>query len=137
MAYIPQPHSDTLYPPPFILSVNTRQKFHHCHRHISSVGNQVFTGHCFSAGYSLSHRTFADDNITCPCAARHHTNPHYTINHVLSHCPIHNAPRRKYFGNRANLDNILGTESGGRGFAKFIDETSAFFHPLPPRPDPP
>ena len=35
------------------------------------------------------------------------------------------------------MNYILGTEAGGRAFARFVDETGVFLKPLPPRPDPP
>ena len=60
-----------------------------------------------------------------------------TREHVLIQCPIHSTPRQRCFGNRTFMDFILGTEEGGRNFARFVNETSVFLRPLPPRPDPP
>jgi hypothetical protein len=131
MARIPWPGTDTLHPPPFLIGVNTRQKYSHRHRQLYTASTRCFTHHDFTAGYSLCHRTFANDSTACPCGGS------YTREHVLTLCPIHSTTRRHHFSNHALMDYILSTEAGRRGFALFVDETGVFLKPLPPRPDPP
>ena len=120
-----------LTPPPFLIGVNTRQKYHHRHRQLYTAGTRSFTHHDFTASYSLKHRSFANDNITCVCGRA------FTREHALTQCPIHSTPRRRPFGNYAHMNFIFGTEASGRAFARFVDETGVFLKPLPLRPDPP
>ena len=135
MACIPRPGSDTFLPPPFLIGINMQNKYHHRHRQLYSAGTWCFTSHNFTAGYSLRHHTFTNDSTICPC----HAMPAclYTWEHILTQCPLHSSPRQCYFGNQASMDYILGTEDGGKGFVKFVNETGVFLRPLPPRPDPP
>jgi hypothetical protein len=131
MSCISRPGSDTLHPPPFLVGVNTWQKYHHRHQQLYTAGTRCFTNHDFTAGYSIHHRAFTNNNISCLCGCI------FTRDHILTMCPIHSTPRRCLFGNYAHMDYILGTEAGGRAFALFTDETGIFLKPLPPRPDPP
>ena len=52
MSRIPRPGTDTFLPPPFLIGVNTRNKYHHHrHRQLYTAGTRCFTGHDFTAGY--------------------------------------------------------------------------------------
>ena len=86
MSRIPRPGNDTLHPPPFLVGVNTQQKYHHRHRQLYTAGTHCFTHHNFTAGYSLKHRTYANDNISCQCGRS------FTREHALIHCPTHSIP---------------------------------------------
>ena len=55
---------------------------------------------------------------------------------MSSHCRLHNSPRRRIFGQHANLDYIFGTEDGGKKLGDFLLATNNLRLPLPPRPDP-
>ena len=65
MSCIPRPGNDTLHPPPFLVGVNTQQKYNHQHRQLYTASICCFTHLDFTAGYSLKHCTYANDNISC------------------------------------------------------------------------
>jgi hypothetical protein len=77
---------------PFLIGVNTRN---HRHRQLYSAGIRCFTGftsYDFTAGYSLSHCTYANDSTLCLC---HACPPRlFTCEHILTQCPIHSTPRQ-------------------------------------------
>jgi len=99
-------------------------------RRFVSAAIQTATRHGFHASYSHRFRPSAGDNTTFPCG-RHHT-----LHHILLRCPLLQSPRHRIFGNRANLNDILGAEDGGKKLVTFllVLETNVLLWPLPLRP---
>jgi hypothetical protein len=138
-----QPPQDTT-PPPFILGCLSAGD-----RRLFSAGIQFTTRHTLDANYSMKFRPQANDTTLCPCDTTWEVraaNPtddlipptHYTIEHVISECPLFADQRLAIFGSLSpSLLFIFSTERGGRQLVNFLRTSQALLRPLPPRPDPP
>jgi Reverse transcriptase (RNA-dependent DNA polymerase)/Endonuclease-reverse transcriptase len=85
---------------------------------------RIITGHAFIGAYTQ--RFFPQhtpDQVACPCGE-----PIQTVEHVLLHCPIYNAPRRKHLtanGHPRNLTQLFTNPKRAVQMLGFLEETGA------------
>jgi hypothetical protein len=89
---------------------------------------RVITGHAFIGSYTQ--RFFpqhTQEQVACPCGE-----PVQTVEHVLLHCQLHNAARRKHLtasGRPRNLSQLFNHPKRVTTLLRFLEETGACAKP--------